>query len=242
MTQTPPPPFPPYGSSSPQRSSRVIALILAGVLLLVGVATATIIVVSGSDDEAPAASVPSDQSSKLLGLRDPAGIPSKAADLTTANANADLNVTVVAEQWSWRFNYTKGGSALDQTVWETGTPDDLPQLWLVKGRSVTFTLFSPDVIHSFWLPDLLFKTDVVPGRAATSFFTVVPERLGAFTGRCAELCGEYHSRMLFDVKVVTQEEFDAHLADLEEAGNVGLNVPAGFAEEIGAEQQGAEQD
>ncbi|MCW2857183.1 MAG: cytochrome c oxidase subunit 2 [Marmoricola sp.] len=146
-------------------------------------------------------------------------------DLTAANAQADLNVTVVGQQWSWTFNYAKGSDALGGDVlWESGTTAHAPTLWLVKDRSVSFDLFSPDVIHSFWVPAFLFKMDVVPGRQAQNHFTLTPDRYGTFEGRCAELCGVYHSRMLFNVKVTTQAEFDAHMAKLKNEGNVGMNL------------------
>ncbi len=141
--------------------------------------------------------------------------------------NADETITVVGQQWSWTFNYNlgydkeknefvpKGG----EVVYEGGTTAVRPTLWLVKDKSVTFDLASPDVIHSFWVPAFLFKMDVVPGRHNT--FTVTPTREGTFDGRCAELCGVYHSRMLFNVKVVDQSAYDAHLAALAERGNTG---------------------
>jgi len=140
----------------------------------------------------------------------------------------DETVTVVGQQWSWTFNYNLGyeeeqksyeqvGS--DEVVYEGGTTADRPTLWLVKDKSVKIHLTSPDVIHSFWVPGFLFKMDVVPGRANN--FVVTPTRTGTFDGRCAELCGVYHSRMLFNVKVVEQAEYDAHLEALAEKGNIG---------------------
>ena len=96
-----------------------------------------------------------------------------------------------------RSTYESDG---DDVVYEGGTTADRPTLWLVKDKSVTIILDSPDVIHSFWVPGFLFKMDVVPGRHNT--FTITPTRSGEFEGRCAELCGVYHSRMLFNVKVV----------------------------------------
>ena len=142
--------------------------------------------------------------------------------------NADQIVTVVGQQWSWTFNYNLGYDEDSKTyepvdgeevVYEGGTAADRPTLWLVEGQSVQFNLYSPDVIHSFWVPNFLFKMDVVPGRANS--FSLTPTRAGTFDGRCAELCGVYHSRMLFDVKVVDQAEYDAHLEDLAEQGNTG---------------------
>jgi cytochrome c oxidase subunit 2 len=142
--------------------------------------------------------------------------------------NPDETVTVVGQQWSWTFNYNLGydkdartyeqvGS--DEVVHEGGTTADRPTLWLVKDKSVKIHLASPDVIHSFWVPAFLFKMDVVPGR--DNSFVVTPTRSGTFDGRCAELCGVYHSRMLFNVKVVDQSEYDAHLEALAERGNTG---------------------
>jgi cytochrome c oxidase subunit 2 len=144
------------------------------------------------------------------------------------DAHPDQNVTVVGEQWSWTFNYnlkhsskTNGGYVGDgdDVVYEGGTTADRPTLWLVKDQSVTFYLDSPDVIHSFWVPGFLFKMDVVPGR--NNHFTLTPDRYGTFDGRCAELCGVYHSRMLFNVKVVDQAAYDRHLQVLAAEGNTG---------------------
>ena len=102
-------------------------------------------------------------------------------------------------------------------------PDDA-EGWLMLGRSQAvlgkFDLASPDVIHSFWVPAFLFKMDVVPGRINS--FEVTPNREGTFAGKCAELCGVDHSRMLFNVKVVPQAEFDAHMALLRAKGQTGV--------------------
>ncbi|MDQ6688285.1 MAG: cytochrome c oxidase subunit II [Actinomycetota bacterium] len=135
-------------------------------------------------------------------------------------AHPDHNVTVVGQQWSWTFNYVHEAAIGGKTVYDVGTPADRPTMWLVNGKSVEFHLYSPDVIHSFWVPVFLFKMDVIPGR--DNHFGVTPTRVGTFEGRCAELCGVYHSRMLFNVKVVGQAAFDAHLKMLLKQGNVGM--------------------
>ena len=70
------------------------------------------------------------------------------------------------------------------------------------------------------MPAFLFKMDVVPGR--DNNFSLTPDRVGTYDGKCAELCGVYHSRMLFNVKVVTEDRYAAHLADLQKLGNTGL--------------------
>jgi cytochrome c oxidase subunit II len=135
-------------------------------------------------------------------------------------ANPDHNITVTAQQWAWTFNYVDEDAVDGQTVYDAGNAAHLPTLWLVKGQSVTFLLHSPDVIHDFWVPAFYFKQDVIPGRDAS--FSMTPTAYGTFAGRCAELCGTQHSRMLFNVNVVDQAEFDAHLNALLAAGQTGL--------------------
>jgi len=128
-----------------------------------------------------------------------------------------LTVNVIGFQWSWEFQYPgykvtapKGGP---QMVTETGamwnpTPgakQHLPLLEIPKNETVQFNLTSIDVIHSFDVPSFDFKRDVVPG--FVNRFTVTPIKTGDFIGRCSELCGVYHSRMLFQVKIVTKSQF-----------------------------------
>jgi len=121
--------------------------------------------------------------------------------LTKLDDTQTHSVNVVGWRWSWGFNYDEEG------VYDLGTPSEPPVLWL------------PDVIHSFWIPVFLTKMDVVPGR--NNQFAVTPNKLGDFKGKCAELCGVDHSRMLFDVKVVSRAEYDAHMASLRERGQIG---------------------
>jgi cytochrome c oxidase subunit 2 len=135
----------------------------------------------------------------------------------------DVRIGVYGKMWSWDFNY------LDEGVWDSGVQavhegqpgvaEELPTLYLPVNERVEFVLNSRDVIHSFWVPAFLFKMDVIPGR--TNVFQVVPEREGLYQGKCAELCGEFHSDMLFNVAVVSQQEYEAHIAELREAGQVG---------------------
>lgn len=149
----------------------------------------------------------------------------------------DHEIEVVGFQWSWAFNYL-GDDALggDTDVYEGGTTGDRPTLVLPVDETVQISLKSPDVIHSFWVPAFLFKMDVVPGRVNTFSFTPTVE--GEFEGRCAELCGAYHSRMLFNVSVVSPEEYDAYLRTLEDRGQTGVarggaeaDTPAGVGDE-----------
>lgn len=106
---------------------------------------------------------------------------------------------------------------------QTGNPG--PTLWLPKGEKVRFVLTSRDVIHSFWVVPFLFKQDVIPGH--TNVFEVTPKDEGTFLGKCAELCGVDHSRMLFNVKVVSPERYQQHLKELAEKGQTGY-IPSGI--------------
>ena len=108
---------------------------------------------------------------------------------------------------------------------QTGNPG--PTLWLPKGETVRFVLTSRDVIHSFWVVPFLMKQDVIPGH--TNAFEVTPNKEGTFMGKCAELCGVDHSRMLFNVKVVSPERYQEHLKDLAKKGQTGY-IPAGIAQ------------
>jgi len=146
------------------------------------------------------------------------------ASLLDTSKKPDLTVNVVAKQWSWDFNYVEAGTFEPGTTAAlTGKPGvaaTLPALYLPVNKRVEFVLTSRDVIHSFWVPQFLQKLDVVPGRV--NRFQVKPTELGTFQGKCAELCGAYHSGMLFQVKVVSQATFDAHVSELKSQGNVGM--------------------
>ncbi|NRQ51041.1 aa3-type cytochrome oxidase subunit II [Aeromicrobium stalagmiti] len=144
--------------------------------------------------------------------------------------NPDHTIEVVGSKWQWAFNYLDETATKGEDVYDFGTPEEPAELWLPVNESVRFKLKSPDVIHSFWIPEFYFKMDVVPGKVNT--FDLSPTREGTFTGRCAELCGLYHSRMLFKVNVVSRAEYDLHLADLEKQGQTGAPQGASEANEI----------
>ena len=157
----------------------------------------------------------------------------RESELTSLKSPTQQTVDVVGFRWSWIFNY------VNEDVFDTGEPvytgsfdtrvDDaagvpadtplMPTLYLPVNKSVQFNLNSPDVTHSFWVANFLFKLDTVPGR--TNSFQVTPTVEGTYAGRCAELCGVDHSRMLFTVKVVSQQEFDAHVQALRLRGQTG---------------------
>ena len=146
-----------------------------------------------------------------------------AAITDVSTEQPDITIGVIGKQWSWDFNY------VDEDVFETGVQaedvaaegsfDELPTLYLPVDERVEFTLDSRDVIHSFWIPAFLYKLDVIPNR--TNTFQVVPTRIGVYAGKCAELCGEYHSSMLFNVAVVSRDDFDEHMDELRARGQTG---------------------
>ena len=140
----------------------------------------------------------------------------------------DHVIDVVGQQWQWTFNYPNEEAVEAPNVYEVGTASYMPTLVLPVDESIEFRLHSPDVIHDFWITGFLMKMDVVPGRV--NHFQITPQKLGSFKGKCAELCGVSHSRMLFNVEVVTREEFDAYLQDKEAQGDVSEEPLLGGAE------------
>ena len=140
------------------------------------------------------------------------------------SARPDVTINVVAKQWNWDFNYIEAKTFETNTmVTLTGDPGvaaTLPALYLPVNQRVEFVLTSRDVIHSFWVPQFLRKLDVIPGKV--NRFQVVPTEIGTFQGKCAELCGAYHSSMLFQVKVVSMADYQAHMAELRAKGNIGM--------------------
>ncbi|NGM15388.1 cytochrome c oxidase subunit II [Verrucosispora sp. WMMA2044] len=134
-------------------------------------------------------------------------------DVVKTTNNPDVTVEVVAFKWNWQFNYRDGqGVDAETTASVLGTSEVIPILVLPTGRSIRFEETSRDVIHSFWVPEMLFKRDVFPGSIRNEFQVSSLETEGAYVGRCAELCGSYHAFMNFELRVVSPENFDRFLA------------------------------
>ena len=111
-----------------------------------------------------------------------------------------VQVRVIGNQWWWSFEYPELGfttaNELHVPLDETADPS-----------SVYMQLESADVAHSFWVPRLAGKTDLIPNRINTMWFT--PNATGVYYGQCAEYCGTQHSKMLLRVIVETPSEFAA---------------------------------
>jgi cytochrome c oxidase subunit II len=159
-------------------------------------------------------------------------------EVTARAPDPEVTIDVVGQKWSWTFNYKAADNpAVGSDVWEAGTINKTPDLYLPVGKLVEFNLTSPDVIHSFWVISFYRKLDVIPGRV--NVLQLEPTTEGVFAGKCAELCGTYHSAMLFNVHVVSESEYNAYLNSLEAKGQTGeakgpseANAPAksGFEE------------
>lgn len=141
-------------------------------------------------------------------------------------SHPDHVVDVVAQKWSWTFNYMESGNsqAGDVVTHDAGTIQQIPDLYLPVNRSVRFHLESADVDHSFWVPAFYFKMDVIPGQH--NQFDLTPTKVGVYDGKCAEFCGTYHADMLFKVHVVPEAQYYEHLRALKAEGKTGEIKPA----------------
>jgi cytochrome c oxidase subunit 2 len=123
-------------------------------------------------------------------------------DATRAAATVDIRVT--AYRWGWQFEYPADGVRVE------GLRSPGPEAYVPVGENVHVSLTGIDVIHSFFVPQFLFKRDAIPGRINEFAFTV--DTPGRYRGQCAEFCGLYHSQMPFTIVAVTRPEYEAWLA------------------------------
>lgn len=126
----------------------------------------------------------------------------RTAGLEKGAANPDLVVGVVGRSWWWELHYRDPATGRDIV--------SANELRLPVGREVQLGLQSHDVIHSFWVPELGGKMDLVPGRV--NRLVITASKAGSYRGQCAEFCGEQHARMALHVVAMPAEAFDAWLA------------------------------
>ncbi len=131
-------------------------------------------------------------------------------------ANPRVTVNILSFQWQWQFTYAgekvtveRGQPPQDLSI--KGTIAKPPQIYLPVGERIHFNEQSKDVIHSFYIPEFLFKRDLVPGR--TNQFSLTISKAGVYHGQCAQFCGLAHSQMHFYVHAVSRAEYDRWLAD-----------------------------
>ena len=119
-------------------------------------------------------------------------------NLASKPANA-INVTVTARQWWWEYNYTDLGVVTAN------------ELHMPVGQPLEITLIGADVIHSFWVPSLAGKTDVVPGRE--NHMNITGDKVGTYLGQCTEFCGLSHANMRLKAMVQTPADFEKWVDD-----------------------------
>jgi cytochrome c oxidase subunit II len=127
----------------------------------------------------------------------------------TRAASPGVVVDVTGFQWQWTFAYQ------DQGLSFTGAGIQGPVMALPTNETVRIRLHANDVIHSFYVPQFLYKKDVVPGRV--NEFDIVVTQPGTYGGQCAEFCGVGHSNMLFTVLAMDRPAFDAWVLEQQQA-------------------------
>jgi len=160
--------------------------------------------------------------------------------VTTTTPTADATISVTAFKWNWKFSYDQvQDPRTDQAVYTVGTANEIPVLVVPVNENVRFRVNSNDVIHSFWIPETLFKRDVFPAatKNQNNVFQFRPEVEGSYVGRCAELCGTYHSQMNFEVRVVSASNYQRYLQALASFGNTDLDRQAKALSAIGQPAQ-----
>lgn len=122
-------------------------------------------------------------------------------DTVSAQERPSVTIDVTGAKWEWQFYYPSYGINL-----HSGTVGRQP-LVVPVGEAIRFSLASQDVIHAFWVPELRFKRDLIPG--ALEHVTLTFDRPGSFDGQCAEFCGLRHPEMVFTVRALSPAAFRA---------------------------------
>ncbi len=135
-------------------------------------------------------------------------------------------IAVSGERFWWRVHYEAPDTpGVAKFLSGEGVPS-ANELWIPVGQRTEILLSSPDVIHSFWVPNIAGKVDTIPGRITR--IVLEPTRTGTFHGICAEFCGDAHAQMRFVVKVVSQADFAARV-EAERAPAAVLDHPGRLA-------------
>jgi cytochrome c oxidase subunit II len=119
-------------------------------------------------------------------------------------------IDVTGFQWQWTFDYANEGLSF------TGSGREGPVMALPIDETVRIRLHAQDVVHSFYVPQFLYKKDAVPGRV--NEFDVLVRQPGTYTGQCAEFCGLAHNEMYFSVEAMSRSDYDAWVAEQQRSG------------------------
>jgi cytochrome c oxidase subunit 2 len=129
-----------------------------------------------------------------------------------------IHIRVVGHQWWWEFDYVDNGFVTANEMHVPLTADGTP-------RPIYLDLESADVIHSFWVPQLAGKTDLLPGRVNHMWFE--PEEAGWYLGQCAEYCGTQHAHMWLRVKAESEKDFKQWVSEQQQVSVLDPAVAAG---------------
>jgi cytochrome c oxidase subunit 2 len=158
-------------------------------------------------------------------------------NVTRLTANPDTTITVVGFKWNWEFDYNgRRDAQTNEFLYTIGTSTEIPVLVIPAGKRVRFIERATDVVHSFWVPEFLFKRDVFPGSQVNQF-EITATQQGAYVGHCAELCGTYHSQMNFEVRVVSNDDYESYLDALGRFGNADPDRQSKALQAIGQPPQ-----
>jgi cytochrome c oxidase subunit II len=124
--------------------------------------------------------------------------------VNAAPAHDAIQLNVEGFRWGWRMTYPDDGVSVE------GVLAPGPEAVLPVGREIDINLTATDVIHSFFVPQFLYKRDAIPGHPTT--FTITIQQEGTYAGQCAEFCGLYHSQMPFTIRAVSDADYEAWLA------------------------------
>ncbi|MHB8650032.1 MAG: cytochrome c oxidase subunit II [Gaiellaceae bacterium] len=119
------------------------------------------------------------------------------SNVPAASAGDRVNITVEGHQFYWQFDYPNGARSIGD-------------LHVPAGKVVYLTIVSPDVNHSWWVPELAGKTDAIPGRTNHSWFRA--DRPGTYVGQCAEFCGLYHEAMRARVIATSAQDYQTYIS------------------------------
>jgi cytochrome c oxidase subunit II len=129
------------------------------------------------------------------------------------SGQAGVNLTVTAFQWSYRFTYEGTGAEV------VGGPGTVPEMVVPVGERVRVKLLSADVVHTFYVPQTLFKRQAIPG--TVNQFDLTFDKVGLYHGQCTQFCGLQHTDMVYRVRVVTPGEYQSWLAAASRRGSAG---------------------
>jgi cytochrome c oxidase subunit 2 len=144
----------------------------------------------------------------------------------TSTGTPVVNIKVTAYQWGWRFDYPRNNVSISGDV-TNGPGNHGPQMVVPVGQTVQVTLVSNDVIHGFYVRDFNFSRYALPG--VVNIFDLNLVRTGTFPGQCTQICGLYHTAMLFSVRAVTPAAFQSWAAGERAIGHTLQRQPQSAA-------------